>query len=93
MYAIRSYYVQQATEQLKKRKLLTVEAKTTRTIQITPKGKKVQKETKTTLPEVTQLTPEHIITGKWKDIQLQKYNIQAPVAKTYGGKKHPYLQS
>ena len=84
--------LQQATEQLKKRKLLTVEAKTTRTIKITPEGKKAQKETKTAPPEVTQLTPEHIITGKWKDIQLQKYNIQAPVAKTYGGKKHPYLQ-
>ena len=24
--------------------------------------------------------------------KLQKYNIEAPVAKTYGGKKHPYLQ-
>jgi len=81
----------QATEQLKKRKLLTVELKTTRTIQITPEGKKAHAESKTALREVTQLTPEHIITGKWKEIKLQKYNIQAPVAKTYGGKKHPYL--
>ncbi len=23
--------------------------------------------------------------------KLQKYNIEAPVAKTWGGKKHPYL--
>jgi phenylalanyl-tRNA synthetase alpha chain len=83
--------LQQATEQLKKRKLLTVELKTSRTIQITPEGKKAHAENKTVLAEVTQLTPEHIITGRWREIRLQKYNIQAPVAKTYGGKKHPYL--
>lgn len=84
--------LKQATEQLKKRKLLTVETKTTRTIQITNQGKTAQREAKETPKEITQLTPELIITGKWKEIKLQKYNIQAPVAKTYSGKKHPYLQ-
>jgi phenylalanyl-tRNA synthetase alpha chain len=84
--------LQQATEQLKKRKLLTVEAKTTRTLQITAEGKKAAAENKTAPQDVTQITPELIITGKWKTVKLQKYNIDAPVAKTYGGKKHPYLQ-
>lgn len=81
-----------ATEQLKKRKLLTVEPKTTRTIQITNEGKTALSSGTIATPETTQLTPELIISGKWRDIKLQKYNIQAPVAKTYGGKKHPYLQ-
>ena len=40
---------------------------------------------------MTQLTPELIITGKWRKAKLQKYNIKAPVAKTWPGKKHPYL--
>jgi phenylalanyl-tRNA synthetase alpha chain len=84
--------LQQATEQLKKRKLLTVEAKTTRTLQITAEGKKAAAENKTAPQDVTQITPELIITGKWKTVKLQKYNIDAPVAKTYGGKRHPYLQ-
>ena len=84
--------LQQATEQLKKRKLLTVEAKTTRTLQITAEGKKAASENKIASQDVTQITPELIITGKWKTAKLQKYNIEAPVAKTYGGKKHPYLQ-
>ena len=79
--------LQQATEQLKKRKLLTVEPKTTRTLQITAEGKKAAAENKTAPQEVTQLTPELIITGKWKTVKLQKYNIEAPVAKTYGWKK------
>jgi len=84
--------LQQATEQLKKRKLLTIEPKTTRTLQITAEGKKAATENKITPQEITQLTPELIITGKWHSAKLQKYNIEAPVAKTWPGKKHPYLQ-
>ncbi len=80
-----------AAEQLKKRKLVTIEPKTTRILQITPEGETAASEATTAPQEVTQLTPEHIITGKWRSIRLQKYNIEAPVAKTYGGKKHPYL--
>ena len=81
-----------AAEQLKKRTLLTIEPKTTRTLQITPEGKTAAAEAKVAPQEVTQLTPELIITGKWHTSKLQKYNIEAPVAKTWPGKKHPYLQ-
>lgn len=81
----------EAVETLKKRKLLTVEPKTRRILQITPEGKQALTEGTTAVVEVTQLTPELIITGKWRDTKLQKYNIQAPVAKTWPGKKHPYL--
>lgn len=81
----------EAAETLKKRRLLTVEPKTRRVLQITPEGKKAVAESKTAIQEVTQLTPELIITGKWHTTKLQKYNIQAPVAKTWPGKKHPYL--
>ncbi|MDR0372965.1 MAG: phenylalanine--tRNA ligase subunit alpha [Nitrososphaerota archaeon] len=80
-----------ASEQLKKRKLAVIEAKTTRILKITPEGKKVAVDASNVTPEVTQLTPELIITGKWREVKLQKYNIKAPVAKTWGGKKHPYL--
>jgi phenylalanyl-tRNA synthetase alpha chain len=79
-----------AAEQLKKRKLATIEPKTTRILKVTEEGKKAA-QTATVLPEVTKLTAELIITGKWREAKLQKYNIQAPVAKTWGGKKHPYL--
>jgi phenylalanyl-tRNA synthetase alpha chain len=84
--------LQKATEQLKKRKLLTIEPKTTRTLQITVEGKKAASEAKIAPQEITQLTPELIITGRWHSAKLQKYNIEAPVAKTWPGKKHPYLQ-
>jgi phenylalanyl-tRNA synthetase alpha chain len=80
-----------AAEQLKKRKLATIEPKTTRKLIITEEGKKAAAEASTAAPEVTKLTPELIITGKWREVKLQKYNIEAPVAKTWAGKKHPYL--
>ncbi|MCL2134296.1 MAG: phenylalanine--tRNA ligase subunit alpha [Candidatus Bathyarchaeota archaeon] len=78
-------------EQLKKRKLVIIELKTTRFLQITQEGKVSLAEGKTVQQEITQLTPELIITGKWRVAKLQKYNIDAPVAKTWSGKKHPYL--
>ena len=83
--------LQEAVQTLKKRKLLTTEDKTHRIIKTTQTGKQAAKEIKATAEEVTQLTPELIITGKWRKVKLQKYNIEAPVAKMWPGKKHPYL--
>jgi phenylalanyl-tRNA synthetase alpha chain len=78
-------------EQLKKRKLVTIEPKTTRFLQITKEGKSALAEGKTVQADITQITPELIITGRWRSAKLQKYNIAAPVAKVWPGKKHPYL--
>jgi len=80
-----------AAEQLKKRKLVTIEPKTTRNLQLTKAGQKTAAHPPPPTPEVTKLTTELILTGKWREVKLQKYNIEAPVAKTWGGKKHPYL--
>ncbi|MEM2104647.1 MAG: phenylalanine--tRNA ligase subunit alpha [Candidatus Bathyarchaeia archaeon] len=85
--------LREAVEILEKRNLIRTEEKTKRLIKITEAGKAiVKKRLKIAVEEVTQLTPELIISGKWRGKKLQKYNIQAPVAKTWPGKKHPYLQ-
>lgn len=86
-----SVELKDAAEQLKKRKLVTIEPKTTRVLRISEEGKKAASEATVAVPEVTKLTPELIITGKWRETKFQKYNIEAPVAKTWPGKKHPYL--
>jgi len=80
-----------AAEQLKKRKLVVVELKTSRFLEITEAGRVALLEGKLVEPEVTQLSPELIITGKWRSVKLQRYNIEAPVANSWPGKKHPYL--
>ena len=83
--------LQDAVPILKKRQVLTIEDKTIRELEITAKGQQVARKGTLAAGEVTQLTPELIITGKWRTKKLQKYNITAPVAKTWPGKKHPYL--
>jgi phenylalanyl-tRNA synthetase alpha chain len=83
--------LQEAVQTLKKRKLLTTEDKTHRNLEITEAGKRNATSKTAAIEEVTQLTPELIITGNWRTTKLQKYNIEAPVAKTWSGKKNPYL--
>jgi phenylalanyl-tRNA synthetase alpha chain len=84
--------LKQAFRVLKSRKLLDVERKTNRIIEMTKAGDVAVKKGLKAAAEVTQLTPQLIISGKWRKISLQKYNIRAPVARTWPGKKHPYLQ-
>ncbi len=84
--------LQDAFRLLKGRKLLEVEEKARWEIEITVLGKEVLKKEAKAAVEVTQLTPDLIVSGKWRGVKFQKYNIEAPVAKTWAGKKHPYLR-
>jgi len=84
--------LQEAVQILKRRKLIEIEEKTKRIIELTEEGWATIKRGIKVALEVTQLTPELIISGKWRKVNLQKYNIEAPVAKIWPGKKHPYLQ-
>ncbi len=90
-----SQELQAAVDMLKKRKAIMVEDKTARILELTKTGKQAAEEGALTVmmgkKEVTQLTPELIITGNWRNVTLQKYNIEAPVANVWPGKKHPYL--
>ena len=80
-----------AARLLKGRKLVHLKQETERTIELTETGWTLARKGTKAAEEVTQLTPELIITGKWQQVKIQKYNIEAPVAKTWPGKKHPYL--
>jgi len=42
--------------------------------------------------EIDALTPDIIISGKWKDARFRPLNVEAPAPAIYAGKKHP-LQS
>jgi phenylalanyl-tRNA synthetase alpha chain len=83
--------VEEMDEKLLNRLFKSPEPLTTRILELTDEGKQAKQKSTKTAEEVTQLTPELIITGKWQTTTLQKYNITAPVAKTWPGKKHPYL--
>ena len=63
-----------------------------RFITLTKLGRTVAKQVKEVGEEISQLSPELIKSGKWRDIRFRKYDIKAPVAKIWAGKKQPYLR-
>jgi len=84
--------LQDVVQVVKGRKLLDVEGKIRRIFEMTAAGRQGLKEGKSEAPEVTQLTQELIVGGKWKNVKFQRYNVEAKVAETWPGKKHPYTQ-
>ncbi len=81
-----------AVQVLKARKLVIVQEKTRRMIELTDRAKVLVKKGLKVAEEITQLTPEIVISGRWRSAKFQKYDLKAEVAKTWPGKKHPYLQ-
>jgi len=77
---------------LKKRNLLTTVDKISRVFEITKLGIETLRNSNLIQDKITQLTPNLILSGKWKNFQLQEYNIQAPVTNVWCGKKHPYMR-
>lgn len=83
---------QDAVSILKRRKLLEVAEKTVRELELTDAGWQLVKKRLQIISEISQLTPEFIVSGKWRQVKLRRYNIKAPVAITWPGKKHPYAR-
>ena len=83
--------LQEAFSLLKRRKIIEVDEKTLRELELTEYGWELIKRGLRVVEEVSQLTPELILTGRWRKIKIRRYNIKAPVARMWPGKKHPYL--
>jgi len=77
---------------LKGRKLADIREKVFREIELTSVGQKLVDKRLRIVEEISQLTPELIASGKWRQVRLRKYNVEAPVAKTWAGKRHPYAR-
>ena len=77
---------------LKKRKLVQVEEKTVRWLELTEDGWKLIRRGIEVVEEVSQLTPELIISGRWRKVKLRKFNVVAPGPTVYPGKPHPLRQ-
>ncbi|MEM1660036.1 MAG: phenylalanine--tRNA ligase subunit alpha [Candidatus Bathyarchaeia archaeon] len=77
---------------LKKRKLVNLNEKVQRFLELTDAGWKIIEKGIEIAEEVTQLTPELIITGKWRRIRLAKFDVEAPTPPVYPGKAHPLQQ-
>ena len=77
-------------EMLKQRKDIVVERHTAmRTIGLTDLGEKIAAMDLAIKEEVAQITPELIQSGKWREIEVRKYDVRAFAPTTHGGRKHP----
>ena len=85
--------MKEALESLEGRpNVVLFEYETDRTIGLTPTGREVANSLGELKEEVNQLTPELLVSGRWRDVQFRRYNLQAPVGNAWPGKKQPYLR-
>jgi phenylalanyl-tRNA synthetase alpha chain len=81
-----------AVSVLKSRGLVKVDEKILRELDLTDAGWKLIKRGIEAVEEVSQLTPELIMTGKWRKARLRRFNVTAPGPSVYPGKIHPLQQ-
>ncbi len=70
---------------LSSRKLISISEKTKKYIKATQKG--LEKEIAIT-DEISNLTPEMLVKGSWKNAKFKPFNIKAESEPLYPGKKH-----
>jgi len=85
--------MQDAVSVLKGRKLLEVTEKTIRELELTDAGWRIVEKRLEIVSEVSQLTPELIISGKWREAKLRKFDVTAPGPEFYPAKVHPLQQA
>ncbi len=84
--------MQDAVSTLKGRKLLEVAEKTVRELELTDAGWQRVKKGLEIVAEVSQLTPELIISKKWREVKLRKFDVTAAGPEFYPAKVHPLQQ-
>jgi phenylalanyl-tRNA synthetase alpha chain len=76
---------------LKSRKAVDVKPDRTRYLRLSDAAKAVDTSSIVIREEVTQLTPELLRNGKWREVSFKKFDVSIPVRRIYRGKKQPYL--
>lgn len=80
----------EAIKQLRQRKgLLNERLVPERTISLTEDGSRVASLELDMKEEIGQLTPELVSSGRWREVNIRKYDVRAFAPTTYGGRKHP----
>lgn len=82
----------QVISRLKRRNLVKIVEKKTKKISLLEKGRKVVENEIKVVKQVSQLSPEMIKTGGWKDAQFSEYDVSLSSYDIFPGKKHPYRQ-
>ena len=81
--------LQKSVSVLKRRKLIKIEEKIIRILELTDSGWALLEKGIEIKDEVSQLTPKLIRTGDWKRVKLRRFDVTAPGPVSYPGKIHP----
>ncbi|WP_455392504.1 phenylalanine--tRNA ligase subunit alpha [[Eubacterium] cellulosolvens] len=82
-----------AVENLKARKeILKERTVITRQVTLTDLGKELVDRGLKLKERVTQITPELLQSGKWKDVEFRKYDVNTFAPAVFGGRPHPLQQ-
>lgn len=78
-------------QEMLRRGLIQEVKKVERNITISELGKEVLKWIEER-SEIDQLTPQLILSGKWKGMKFRKYDIHSPAPKLFPGRPHKYIR-
>jgi phenylalanyl-tRNA synthetase alpha chain len=84
--------LQQAVNMLKRRKLVEIKERSAYELELTEQGWKLVKKGLEAAEEISQLTPELIITKRWRETKLRRFDVTASGPTVYLGKIHPLQQ-
>jgi phenylalanyl-tRNA synthetase alpha chain len=84
--------LQKAVSTLKSRGLVEIERRTLRELELTKAGWELVEQGIEIVEEVSQLTPELVMTGRWRKVKLRRFNVTASGPTVYPGKIHPLQQ-
>ncbi|MFH1746251.1 MAG: phenylalanine--tRNA ligase subunit alpha [Planctomycetota bacterium] len=86
--------VTKARQLLAKRKgFLTIKPRTIRNVSITTAGRQALEAGVKGRRKVTQLTPELLAEGGWREVDLQPYDVTLAARKLHPGKEHPFQRT
>ncbi|MDG5777920.1 phenylalanine--tRNA ligase subunit alpha [Haloarculaceae archaeon H-GB2-1] len=80
-------------DQLERRGLVDREETTVRLATLTDEGVTALMEGVEVAETVSQLTPEMLTSGEWRDVEFTEYNVEADAEHLDGGKKHILRQT
>ncbi|MEM3453395.1 MAG: phenylalanine--tRNA ligase subunit alpha [Candidatus Hadarchaeum sp.] len=77
---------------LKERKLVEIKEEIRRELKLSDLGRQTLEMGIELVEEVSELTREMLLSGRWREVRLKKYDVVAPGVPIYPGKAHPLQQ-
>jgi len=78
-------------QMLKGRKAIDIREDKERVLSLTQSGKSIDENELVIKEEVSQITPEMLRNGAWRELDIKRFDVSVAVKRVYYGKKQPYL--